>query len=161
VSQPTDAHHTWIARVLGIDIVPRVPATPNAFKQMLDAVQTLADAQAEADKQLSELQTALRKTDDAALQRIAEFGLNGITGKVRVSLQAAIFALTNTGSASDLASLRKAAEAAGQYADLLRSDRRVRACDGNPFGVHCALARTLIPPLQRLRKALATAEQSI
>jgi hypothetical protein len=156
MQQPSEAQRAWTFRVLGIETGT---APVRALAPVLKAIASVEDAQAAADEQISALQAALRNHDDAALQRIAEYGLHGISGAVRVPLQAAILELKSASRAPEPAMLRKVADAAGRYAEVLRNDRRVQACDGNPFGVRVTLARTLVPPLQRLRKALAAAGQ--
>ena len=121
------------------------------------AVERWRAASDSVDGQVSKLQAALKQSDDDELHDIAETGLNGITAGAKVGLLAAIREL---GAATDVVSagrIGKARKAVAQFRAQIERDPRVGACDDNPFGVQVSLRATLLPALDGLEDALASA----
>jgi hypothetical protein len=162
----------WVERVLGIrlDALPTLDelddpeVDPTAEKAELQelglevadlwqgAVQSFRAASDEVNKQIQQLQAALRETDDPDLHDIAEFGLNALTGNTRVPLMAAITE-AGTGSPEQLrAAAPKLLKAVGAFRARLASPE-VRACDSNPFGVDMAIEQTFTGALDQLAYA--------
>lgn len=138
-----DAKHAWVKRVLGVDVAgggdrgaADLSAALAAWRQALDKV----------DGQISALQSVLRSSPDEDLHEIAEFGLNAITGSNKIKLQAALLEIP--------AKKAVAARLAGAFAAHLATDKRVAACDANPFGVALSIRATLVPALGALQAAL-------
>jgi hypothetical protein len=102
------------------------------------------------DGQIAELQKALRRQKQPELDKIAEFGLNAVTGNHKVRLMAA---LHEVGS-NDIAKLAERHVALRQqfqaFLAHIETDRKVAACDSNPFGVHVAIQDTLTPALSAI-----------
>lgn len=109
-------------------------------------------AKEEADKGITALQSALRAEGHPATDRIAEFGLAGLSnGKVHTTMMAA---LLDHSKAPQSESTRAAlARAAKDYRAFLASDI-VAHCDNNPFGVQLGLAKTLGKALDRIDRVL-------
>jgi hypothetical protein len=110
------------------------------------------DARERVDAQVSQLQRALRQTKDERCIRIAEMGLNGVTGKLQVGLQVALTECDRKASDPNLKA--KAAAIVAQYQQFLQSDTIIDLCDTNPFGVKCDIRGTLMPALTELERTL-------
>jgi hypothetical protein len=109
------------------------------------------------DRQITNLQDALRKTGDDTLEEIAEFGLNGLTGDHKVKLQAAMMQL-GKGDGNTQAKLAAATLAlVRSFRAHLDSDERVLVCDENPFGVQVSLRATLGGALAQIETELQKA----
>ncbi|MGC8477917.1 MAG: hypothetical protein ACP5NP_16320 [Acetobacteraceae bacterium] len=134
---------------LGLDVSDIWKAARSAFQEATESV----------DAQISLLQKELRESDEADLQEIAEFGLNGLTANTRVPLLAAL-AQAGDGSAT---SLKKAAprieQAATAFIKQLSTDPRVAACDENPFGVPMAIVPTYQDAIDQLLNAVQLAQR--
>jgi len=151
----TDAKRAWIESVLGY----RFPDSPRR-PAPLSIQQALADfdaAQAEVDRQIGQLQLKLQNSPDAELRRIGQFGMNALTGNTRVKLQAAILELRASLPQGSPKLAGNAGRLAGQMADYLVHDVKVRACDRNPFKVQVSIAATLGGAAGRLCAALQQA----
>jgi hypothetical protein len=135
----------WVRRVLGVD-----PGGDGGGPDLDQALAAWRAALAEVDEQITGLQRVLRGAPDQDLQDIAEFGLGAMTGSHKVKLQAALM----EASGRNTAAAAKAARLAGAFAAHLNGDKRVAACDGNPFGPRLAIRATLVPALEGLRRAL-------
>lgn len=148
----TVAQREWVKRVLGVT-QPRPgngrgdPATHWAAAR--GAWQAASDA---VDAQIGELQRALRASGDEVLEDIAEFGLNAVSGDLKVPLMTAMREVDAAGATpSALAKLAKVVDA---FSARLASDQRVMACDENPFKVAVSLRETLGGGLGALRQAI-------
>ncbi len=91
----------WIRQVLGIvidaddDLEEEEVAPDEALRR---AVQGLSDGYDLVNAQIASLQATLRNAEDPDMRRIAEYGLNALTGGLRVKLQAAVMPLLAGGS---------------------------------------------------------------
>ncbi len=122
----------------------------------VDAPALWRAAKEKVDGQISALQAALKKTGRPGMARIAEFGLNGITGGLQVRLQAALLDVAAASEGEGLVKAKaKALAAAEEYDKFLQGDEVVALCEKNPCGVKVAIRPTMSEALGRLRKALA------
>ena len=152
-----DAKADWVLRVLGVQVGGAAPVgkpfDEAAFRRNFRAaLQAWSGASEAVDAQINELRAVLLATDDKDLKRIAEFGLNGMTGTRKVGL---LTALREIGGASGPALIplaRKAAHAAEEFRGFVQSDPRVRACDAYP-----KIVTPIGPTLGRALGALAQA----
>lgn len=167
-----EAQAAWVERVLGIrlDALPTLdeidgadvdPETERAnLKEMglevadvwQGAVQAFQTATEAANAQISQLQAALRETDDADLHDIADSGLNALTGNTRVPLMAAIQAAGDGNPVQLKAAAPNLLKAVGAFRAQLSSPQ-VLACDRNPFDVEVAFAQTFSGALDQLADA--------
>jgi len=150
-----DAKRAWIESVLGYRFAdsPGRPAPPSIRQALAD----FDAAQAEVDRQIGQLQVKLQNSQDAELRRIGEFGMNALTGNTRVKLQAALLELRASLPQGHPKLAGNAARLAGQMADYLVHDIKVRACDRNPFKMQVSIAATLGRAAGRLCAALQQA----
>lgn len=151
----TDAKRTWIESVLGYRFSdsPHRPAPPSILRALAD----FDAAQAQVDGQIGQLQVKLQNSPDAELRCIGQFGMNALTGNTRVKLQAALLELRTSLPQGNPKVIGNAARLAGQMADYLVHDIKVRACDRNPFKVQVSIAATLGGAAGRLCTALQQA----
>ncbi len=152
-----DAKAAWVGRVLGIEVGNATPvAAPfdeaafrKDFRAALDAWRAASDS---VDAQINELRTVLRDTGDKDLLRIAEFGLNGITGTRKTGLLVALREIGGASGPNVIPLARKAVLAADAFRGFVQSDPRVRACDDYP-----KIKTPIGPTLGRALGALAQA----
>jgi hypothetical protein len=141
------AKRAWIGRVLGVTAgsadAPHGPLLP-----------LWLDAKDEVDAKLGHLQGSLRGFGDPDLDRIAEFGLNGVTGTSSVGLMVALREADAPGA--DAAARRKLAGAIDSYRAFLDGSEVVKLIDDNPFGVAVGLQATLGRALDTLASSLGT-----
>jgi len=151
----TDAKRAWIESVLGYRFPdsPHRPAPPSILQALAD----FDAAQAQVDSQIGQLQGELQNSPDPELRRIGQFGMNALTGNTRVRLQAALLELRASLPQADPKLAGNAARLAGQMANYLAQDIKVRACDRNPFKVQVSIATTLGGAANRLSAALQQA----
>lgn len=150
-----DAKADWVQRVLGVVVPAAEPFDEVAFKRSFrDAIAAWRDASESVDAQLNDIRAALLDTDDKDLHRIAEFGLNGITGKRKVGLQAALLEVGGASGPALPALARKAAQVAEDYRGFVQTDPRVKACDLYP-DIRSPIGSTLGGALQTLARSLS------
>lgn len=156
-----DAKTEWVERVLGVIVAtappdggPAAAFDEVAFKRSFrTALAAWRDASESVEGQLNDIRKALLGTTDADLHRIAEFGLNGITGRRKVGLQTALLELGQAAGAAVPPLAKKAAQAAVEYQGFVRSDARVKACDRYP-NIKTPIGPTLGDALGALARAL-------
>lgn len=110
------------------------------------------DAKEKVDAQVSQLQGALRQTKDPFCQRIADMGLNGVTGNLQVGLQVALTEYDKSGG-KDAKSAAKVGAIITQYRQFLQNDKAIALCEENPFGIKCEIRGTLLEALAELQKS--------
>ncbi len=127
-----------------------------ALKHWNSAVLAWQTASDLVDKQMNDLAAAMRKTGHPVLTRIADLGLNGVTGDNKVPLMAAIGDI-GQGDAGKLAKGRaKALETVRAFQKHLSDDPRVAVCEANPLGVAVSMRATLGDALKQMEAALRT-----
>jgi hypothetical protein len=135
----------WVARVLGV----RIPEPKNDGTPLLPL---WLEAKEQVDGAIGRLQGTLRGFDDPDLTRIAEFGLNGITGRASVGLMVALREADTAGA--DQQARKKLAEAVASYRSFLDGSPTVALIDDNPFGVSVSLRATLGGALDAIDRRL-------
>lgn len=156
-----DNKNAWLSRVLGVAATGGAKAAPGKpgafdeakfrkdFRAALLAFQSESEA---VEAQINLIRLALLETSDPALHRIAEFGLNGITGTRKVGLQKALREIEAAQGEALVKQAGKAAAIAEEYRGFITSDRRVIACDMYP-----KIQRKIGPSLGDALGALAAA----
>jgi len=141
------AKRAWVARVLGV----RVPQPGRGGGEPL--LPMWLDAKEQVDSAIGRLQGALRGFRDPDLTRIAEFGLNGVTGRASVGLMVALREADAPGA--DARARKKLADAVASYRSFLGGSPVVALIDANPFGVSVSLRTTLGGALDAIDRRLA------
>ena len=152
-----DAKSAWVQRVLGMAVGATAPGgrifDEAAFRRDFSAaLQAWRGASEAVDAQIEELRKVLLATDDEGLHRIAEYGLNGITGTRKVGLLTALREIGGAAGPAVIPLARKAAKAAADFRGFVQSDARVKACDAYP-----KITTPIGPTLGRALGALAQA----
>jgi hypothetical protein len=157
------AKAAWVAKVLGLTIPASLGA--GATTQAIDisafrsswakAVASWRATSEQVDTQISDLQVALRETDDQELHQVADAGLNGITGNHKVPLLAALQDVASVPPDELKKTVATARQRIAAYMKHLQSDPRIGACDRNPLGVPVSIKATLVPALQVLSASLS------
>jgi hypothetical protein len=152
---------------LKTDDMKLAAATIGKLKQVLEALTPHSPTESKAapllpvwleaketvDERLGRMQGALREFDDPDLNRIAEMGLNGVTGRSSVGLMAALREADAAGGGAEPRA--KLAEAIASYRSFLDGDPIVGLLDDNPFGVELNLRATLWGALDTLSQRIA------
>jgi hypothetical protein len=115
------------------------------------------DASDTVDAQIARLQSVLKGSGDPDLERIAEYGLNALTGNHRVRLMAAVVDIDRAGGVPGKDLVTNAAKQIGALERHIASDAVVKAVDNNPFKVDVSIAKTLSGATAELKGALRQA----
>jgi hypothetical protein len=119
---------------------------------------TAWDAATEAvDAQLNQLQAGFRTSGHPTLLRVAEFGLNGITGKLKVGLRTAMLEFEQAGEDKRAAAARKLAATVTSFKGFVSSDEAIQLLDENPLNVAVTIRQSLGRALDQLEKSLTAA----
>jgi hypothetical protein len=146
-----EAKREWVARVLNVKLASPDNLSGNGVHGPLMPI--WVKAKDEVDSRLTALQHLLRQFGDPDLDRIAEFGLNGATGKKSVGLMAALSEADAPGV--DANARKKLASAIEGYRAFLNEDAVVGLLDENPFGASPQVRKTLGGALDTLAQRIA------
>jgi hypothetical protein len=127
-------------------------AAPEAAPQVGgigDARARWRDAREAVGVDVGKLQDALRQEGDPRLDRIADMGLNGITGRLQVGLEVALLDLERGGG-----DRTKALKSVEELRKFLAENKIIALCEGNPFGVAVKIREPLLAALGDLEKVL-------
>jgi hypothetical protein len=157
-----DSRTKWIERVLGLKVAepgsgggrPHPQKFETAWPQAVGSFRSAIEA---VDGQISSLQSVLKTSDFPFLRRIADAGMNGITGNHKVPVMTAIRDVSAASAGGRIKAAAKALSAVDAFATHLETDPRVQACDRNPFGITVTIRTILVPALTELRTALEVA----
>jgi len=138
----------WLNRVLGIQL-----SSSDDGRSPGPLMPLWLDAKEEVDARLGKLQSSLRGYDNPDLDRIAEFGLNGVTGTRSVGLMTALREADAAGK--DAQARKKLADAVNAYRDFLDTSDVVDLIDENPFDVEIGLKATLGRALDTIARRIA------
>jgi hypothetical protein len=138
----------WLNRVLGIQL-----GGSDGGKSIGPLMPVWLDAKEEVDARLGKLQSSLRGYDNPDLNRIAEFGLNGVTGTRSVGLMTALREADAAGA--DAKTRKKLADAVSAYRGFLDTSDVVDLIDDNPFDVAIGLKATLGRALDAIARQIA------
>ena len=146
----------WVRRVLGVDVPAQAGTAPDARGAIMRAVAEWNNTTQEVGRQVESLRKVLLASTDPELHRIAEFGLNGITGKLRVGLETALREVAVATPDARPNAAAKVAQAAAALRGFLATDRRIAACDACPT-VPVSLRATFSAGLDSLDRMLKAA----
>ena len=146
----------WVRRVLGVAVVPPGGSarTEAAFRADFGkAVGAWMAASEAVDGQINALRKFLLATNDPGLHKIADAGLNGITGTRKVALAKALQEVGAAKGEAVATAAARAAEAAAAFRSFAEADPRIAACDACPE-LPISIAATLGRGLTALEQAL-------
>jgi hypothetical protein len=148
MSDDEAAKSEWVRRTLGISLTGGSGAEGDLGATWSKLRATWQDASESADLQIAELQRALRETGDAKLVKVADYGLNAVTGDFKVPLMAAIKDVDTAGATPE--ALARLGPMVDGFLKHVRTDQRVLACDENPVNVKLTLGDALAAMQQML-----------
>ena len=151
-----DPRAAWILRVLGVQVGSSAAQTAAVrdFQPLLkQALAAWIEATTTAGQQLDGLRKVLLAMDDPGMRKIAEFGLNALTGKLRTTLEVALREVAGAPPPGQAAAAAKAAAAVAAFRTFLATDKRVAACDACPT-VPVSLRETYGAGLDSIERAL-------
>ncbi len=102
------------------------------------------------DTQIQGLQNALLQTRDDQLHEIAEFGLYGVTGGLRVPYMAALQSLASSPPREIRKNVQSTLDTGAEFAAYLAESEVVTVCDENPFGVPVSICKTLTVAIEKV-----------
>ncbi len=138
------AKDAWVQRVLGVSLnkssaapAPgRASPAANMLPIWLDAKETIDDA-------ISKLQAQMRDVPHPLLARVADQGLSGLTGRLRVGLQVALTEYDRAASTDRPTLVPKVQSALAAFRTFLDTDRVIPLLERNPFQVPVTIRATL------------------
>ena len=113
------------------------------------------DAKDLAGVEIGKLQEALRAKKLPLFHKIADQGLNGITGRLQVGLQVALMDLNGKSGDALTAAKDKARKAVTDFRGFLGSDPTLPLLESNPLGVTITLRSSLPRALDAIENSLA------
>jgi hypothetical protein len=119
------------------------------------ALDTWNSAREEVDRGIEKLQSAIRGMGDPDLDRIAEYGLNGVTEGVQSKLMAALFDFQRAAGPARPAAAQTLRKRAQEARSLIESDEVIALCDDNPFGIPVTIRATLGAALTEIERLAA------
>lgn len=125
------------------------PASPT-----VKALPVWQKARDKAGAQISQLQSALRETGHPLLVRIADQGLNGITGRLQVGLQTALMEFDAATVGKRRRQRDEALQAVADFKKFLVDDKGLPLLGVNPFGVTVTLREDLAEAMTTLEESL-------
>lgn len=145
--------------VLGLTATGKVEkaAAPPGESSAATAARTLPvwqQAKDRAGAQISQLQAALRETGHPLLMRIADQGLNGITGRLQVGLQTALTEFDAATVGKRRRQRDQAQQAIADFKKFLADDPGLPLLALNPLGVTVTLREDLVKAMHTLEQAL-------
>lgn len=123
-----------------------------------DAVPTLEiwrDARDRANDQIGKLQGAMRGTRHPVFVRVADQGLNGVTGRLQVGLQVALMEVDAATGPARAQARAKALSALEEFRSFLASDPVVPLLEANPMKVVVDLRGNLGQACTAIEQALS------
>jgi hypothetical protein len=153
----------WLQRVLGFTLpqdaatstfTPAASAAAPSPESSNDTRTIWREAKDEVDDKLNALAAALRQFDDPDMERIADFGLFGVTKGESVALMKALMDFETTPAerrATKAAPLQKAISG---FRAVLTGHPFIGQIDNNPFGVTVAMRSTLGAALDQIERSI-------
>lgn len=154
VTDLTDSQRFFIERYLDVATTDESGDFPTRWKKAVDGWTGAIDT---VNAQISQLQKALKSSEDEELAEIGHFGLNAITGNHKVKIMASLREISGAGGAPDPSLVSACAKRLESFDAHLASDPRVAAVDSNPFGVPMQVVATLRPAINTVNRALRAA----
>lgn len=160
----TELQDAWVLRVLGVDVSTIADgATPDATPQEDIAAAPEGapprviwrTAKEAVDEKLEKLAATLRGFHDPDLDRIAEFGLFGLTRGEGVALNKALIEYEGAAQDRKATAGGKLRQAVAAYRSVLVQHPAVKQIDSNPFGINPAMRATLGAALDRIDQVIA------
>lgn len=155
----SDQQQRFLGIALGI-----APAGPDPAMAELDAALASGDlsrvwnsGKELADLSIGALQSKLKGLGHPALDRIAEFGLNGITEGNQVALAKALIEFKSSEGEGRKTAAKALARQAAEYQAFIEGHKIIALCERNPFGVPVNIRAPISRALSKIRDEAAAA----
>ena len=155
----TDVQSRFLRLYLGAampgDPAPAEDATGGTGPSV-DPMEIWREAKEAVDNAIERLRSALKSSGDAALERIADYGLNGLSDGNQTALMRRLFDYRSASADTrDTLAGPLVAEIA-KYREMLFASPVIDLCERNPFGVAVAIRKPLDTALDRIEKSVAS-----
>jgi len=148
------AQKAWISKVLGVSLPDDTPQPAAREKPAAGPLLPLwIDAKERAGDQIGKLQSALRSMRHPILDRVADQGLNGITGRLQVGLQVALTEFDRAQGDEREKARAKLGQKLQDFRSFLKTDKVLPALEQNPFGVAISLRGDLTAAMDAIEDA--------
>ena len=128
------------------------PAQP---AETADPLVVWRDAKELIDTDITTLQNTLSNVTDPNVQRIVEFGLNGITEGNQVAMMRTLMAYNASSGAARAAAGQDVLKQVTAYRDFITSNNVIALCEKNPFGVTLNIRAPILSALDRIERVVA------
>lgn len=109
------------------------------------------------DHGITALQRALGNATDPNLKRIAEYGLNGATGRNQTAMMVALMGFKSATGSAKADAVQTLLKRAREYRQFLTSNPVIALCEGNPFGVAVTIKAPLLRALDDIEAVASRA----
>jgi hypothetical protein len=151
----SERERAWLLRVLGLDPSSGSPSGAAAGAPRVGkALPVWIAAREQVGEQITKLQDAMRGTKYPLLEKLADRGLNGITGRLQVGLQVQLMELDQSDAAGRSQAAGKVRTGIADFRAFLQTDRIVPLIEKNPFGVPVTLSASLGEALAAIEQIL-------
>lgn len=144
----TDTQAAFLRKHLGVGESATAPVVELSGKPL----EIWNDAKEEADRSISALQSALKGLKDPHLDRIAEFGLNGVSQGNQVGITRSLMAYDAAAADRRAGAAKTLVDQIGAYRSMLDGNALIALCEKNPFGVQVAIRAPLRQALDRIER---------
>jgi len=117
-----------LAEVMAQELIAQASQVAEAFRVATE----------EIDSEITKMQKFLLTQEDEELQRIGEYGMNGITGNFKVPLMAALFELQGSDAEGRKKAAKKATATIAKFREHLDASdnaERIDALENNPWSI--------------------------
>lgn len=158
------AKRAWLLKVLGIDLAARedegteaewTEEAEDTDAPPADPLAIWTEAKEQVDAGLNALIRVMQAEESPTLQRIAGFGLFGLTQGQTVALNKALREYQASAGPARAAAAKQVQAAAQSYRALLTGRPVFAKLDDNPFGIEVGLVDRLGGALARIESAVS------
>lgn len=113
------------------------------------------DAKEKVDVSFAPLKNTLKGLGHPDLDRIAEFGLNGVTDGNQTALNRALFEYNGSEGPARQKAASRLSDQVSEYRKFIDSNAIIELCEDNPFGVRLDIRGPLRDALDKIERAIA------
>lgn len=113
------------------------------------------DAKEKVDVSFAPLRNTMKGLGHPDLDRIAEFGLNGVTDGNQTALNRALFEYNGADGSARRKAASRLSDQVKEYRKFIDSNAIIELCEDNPFGVNLDIRGPLRDALDKIERAIA------
>lgn len=149
----SNTQREFVEKFLGV-VPDKAASTDARDAEKLDPLSRWREGKERADQSIAALQQALKHQNIPALNRIADFGLNGLSDRNQTSLMKALFEFSNADPKSRKEEGQRLSEQVSAYRKMIETDEVLQLCENNPFGLSVDIRGPLLSALDHIEKAI-------